>query len=226
MFHQRTRVMLAAAVLGGLALAARPAQADNITYSLQDLLHGQTLQVGSLTFANFSQFSSVSYGGKVMDPAHAFFSPIYGAGEAGFVLTHDGSFQLLQGQTLRTHFEFDVLTTAPDHIAGAFLGMNPPDGGGKGDLIMVQEKLSTLDRPLMISTIGNLNGIQRDFPGPVTLIHVAEDIVLDARDGDIGLGAVCQEFSQAPEPSTLTLLVLGAAGLAGTHWRRRRPGLS
>lgn len=221
MFHPRTQAMLAAAVLG-LALAARPAQADNITYSLQDLLHGQTLQVGSLTFANFSQFSSVSYGGKVVDPAHAFFSPIYGAGDAGFALTHDGPFQLMRGQTLRTHFEFDVLTTSPDRIAGAFLGMNPPAGGGKGDLIMVQEKFSTLGRPLMISTIGDLNNIQVDFPGAVARVHVAEDIVIDAQGGDISLGAVCEEFSQAPEPSTLTLLSLGAAGLIGAHWRRRR----
>ena len=217
MSQPRTQFLRAAAVLGVLALAAVPVRADRVTYSLSDVPPDQAGPAGSLTFADFAPFHSSADGGKMVDPAHVYFSPRSMTRETGFARTHDGAFPLTPGQTRRDHLSFYTPAIAPDHLPGAFLGMAYPAGGGPGDVFLVREKL----RPLRISTLGNGDPVQKDFPDPVGMVQVAQEPAIEARDGQSALGGAIQRLSQAPEPPTLTLLTLGAVGLLGAYWRQR-----
>lgn len=208
-----------------LLAAAPAARAANLSYSLQDLLNGQNVQVGPMTFSNFSRFSSVSYGGRQVDPNQVTVTVTNANGELGLAFTSNGQFQLRQGQTQLTHFEFDVVTNPPDHVGGTTLTFSPGGGGnGAAGAASIIDRVSGLPGGLMVTTLRGTTWTHRDLPFPVTFVHVARDVVLDGRDGDVSVDGFAQTFQEAPEPSTAALLGLGLLGLAGAGWRRARKG--
>lgn len=229
MFHKLPRPLpLAAATLGVLLLAASSARAGNLSYTLQDLLNGQSVQIGPMTFTNFSKFSSVSYGGAQVDPNQVTVTIVNDHGDFGLAFTGNGQFQLKRGTTQLTHFEFDVITTPPDHVSSATLasattgGNN--NGGGLSGAATILDKVSGLPGGLVVSTIKGIDWTHKDLPFPVTFVHVSRDVVLDGKDGGIALDGFSSTFQEAPEPATATLLGLGILGLAGAQWRRFRKG--
>jgi hypothetical protein len=218
----RRRLLRAAAVLGAFALAVHPARADRLTYSLQDVLPGQTVPAGAPVFANLAPLRSVADGGNTVDPSYLDFSPRPATGETGVAGTHDRAFPWIVDQTRRARLSFYTPAVAPDHLAGAFVGVVYPAGGRPGEGIVIQEVL----RPARFSTMGNRDPIRRSFSDPAGRLHAAEEFVADAHDGQSTSGGVTRQFSQATEPPTFVLFALGAAGLLGASWRRRRFELS
>ena len=63
------------------------------------------------------------------------------------------------------------------------------------------------------------SGIDVHAIAPQAAIHVAKDIGLV---GPALVGAFRQEITQIPEPTTLVLVSLSAAGLGAYAWRRRK----
>src|SRR5258708_320753 len=69
MVRERTSVSLASVTFTAFLVLAGTAHAGGVDYSLQDLLGGQSVTIGAMTYTNFSHFSSVSYGGQRVDPS-------------------------------------------------------------------------------------------------------------------------------------------------------------
>jgi hypothetical protein len=212
--------------IGWIGGSAAPARADQMT--LQDLLNGGTLMVGGVMFSDFSNFSSSAIGALAVDPSQVWVVPTIEGGKFGFTLQGNGQFVAGSDQSLSAHFEFKVTSPRGEKfaMAGLQLTASAHDSSGSSGHV-----LGTLDNNLpglSVRTTNPFNNSQSNFPDPLDRIHVQIDIELNGGAGPEALASLDGlEFTigglrPTPEPGTLTLLGIGAVGLVGYGWRRRK----
>jgi len=188
------------------------ARAGFTTYTLQDLLNGQSIQIGDKTFAHFNNFSCMTMGGAHdVDPAQIIVSPTTGGGKFGLIFSGKSEFRVLQDQWQTTHFEFDVIAQPTNPMTGAFLRFNGSYQCGG----------SIIPEGLSLPTENGDNWIYRPTETPMTLIHFSQDIMLDGHQGLSTVDAVEIYFSsEAPEPPTVILLTPGLCGFVCFRWKK------
>jgi hypothetical protein len=208
----------------GWAVGATPsAHAEQMT--LQDLLNGGTITAGNMIFTDFTAFSSTAVGGLAVDPSQVFVIPTIEGGKLGLTFQGNGQFTVGQNGSLNAKFEFKAHSrsgefdkaylqlTASAHEADSFAHIKGQlDNGLPG---------------LSVRTKTPFDTATSDFGSPKDRIIIAIDINL-LGGGDTEAGSSVDSFKftvdpkEPPEPASLTLLGIGAAGLIGYRWRRNR----
>jgi hypothetical protein len=219
MKKQRRIIVVLVASLAWLGGAAPLARAEPMT--LQALLDGGSMVVGDKLFHNFSNFASTAVGALGVDPGQIWVIPSMEGGKFGLTFQSNGQFTVGAGQSQMTHIEFDVMSRGT-LIKSTTLQMNGfAPGSGSTQISSIfgngQQQLS-----VRASTPNNF--AHSAFTG----LHDRGRFSIDIRltGGADGEGITTLDnftFSvEQPEPGTMTLLGLGAAGLLGYRWRRSR----
>jgi hypothetical protein len=235
---RRARLWPVVGLLALLGLGLSPPTVRAQTFTLQQLLNGQTITIGGLTFANFRDFSSIA-SGPMAAPVDPNLVTVTGFIEGANVgIRFQSATQFLAGplSTQDTLFSYDVFTT--DGSNGIFGNTAEIEGFGTSGtgLILVGEAredenknpvpdISTPPRTSkLVSSNPGLAGTidQATFLSPQNFLTISKDIGLSG--GTTG-AAFLSDFEQTfaiPEPSSLALVGLSALGLAGYRWRRRK----
>ncbi len=225
---------------GGLALgllltaATTPARADHQVFTLRELLAGISVQVCDKIFSNFRDYGSSAAGGaSPADPANIRATFLHedclNPGIRWSSSSPPFEWQISSSQSQDTFWRYDV-TAGPGFLIkdnDLLLGVSfVSEGAG----ISISETAHDLDgnrvadkSVVAIFGEGDKLSDHRDFPGEQALTILTDIFLVSGANGSATLLDFTQHFSQqvVPEPGSLTLLVLGTAGLIGYRWRRR-----
>jgi hypothetical protein len=208
-----------------LAGAVSPAAASTICpFTLGDLIaEDRSITVGDKLFDQFGY----SQTGDMPDAFGVNVLPITDSA-GNFGLRFQGGFvDLFGGGPSDALITYRVTVTDPNfRISDVHLAGNPAVIGPEGEesgLIGVAETFLPEDPSTMLvifdSEPGSTQLIDWALTGPVPLLHVQKDIIAfaDVEGNAATLSFVDQTFSQVavPEPSTVSLLILGIAALWG-----------
>ncbi len=235
--HRYASVVFGCCLAVGLLLTAAitPARADHVEFTLEDLIKNQiAVQVCDKIFSNFRDYFSIGIGGaSLANPANirALFlhDDCLNPGIQWSASSTGGSeWQVSSSQSQQTTWRYDV-TAGPGFLIKdndlRFAGFVSSSGGR----IDISETARDLDgnlvaeKSLFFTLDERKSSDHRDFPGQQAL-SISMDISLTGGDnGGAELAGPEQRFSQqvVPEPGSLTLVVLGTAGLIGYRWRRQ-----
>lgn len=198
--------------------------------SMSDLLQGGSISCGDKTFTNFRNFTSVAAGGADAPTA----AQVFVSSDAGTCGTFEPGPGLLfqsavwnvnAGGTIDTAFTFDVFAPGP-LIHDAVLAFVSFDAQGGGEIHISESLFDSLNNSVQNLSVDSLTGPTTDhhiFPGGLTYskLTVNKDISLEGHtDGNATLSTFTQNFSEVPEPATLSMLGLGIL-LVGSYRPRR-----
>jgi hypothetical protein len=176
------------------------------------------------TFSNFSYSTDpVGTPPAAMDITVLPYLPPPPSNEGG--LEFRGAFNASAGLTVDYAISYVVTAPPGSLITDAVLSASMGNNGGTGSVSIV-ELLSFPDgsaQSMEVSLPGS-SDTSLTFPG-VQSILVQKDIFINGGSLGANVSFIDQGFSSSnvvPEPATLTLLGIGAAGLFGYGWRRRK----
>jgi hypothetical protein len=206
-----------------LAIAYAPATQAQIFFgspiSLTTLTNGGSILVGDKLFSNFA----------VSDDSAASNIFVQGIEEFGddFGIQFQGGFVATDNSDMDVHLSYQVnVTNSTDLIAGANLSFNGVVVGGAG-LAQVTETIDTnTDFPygqMVVSTTQSMQQLTTNMVinPPQSQLNVDKDVINFAVHlAFSSISTINQSFEQVPEPSTVTLAVVGFTGLL--LLRRRR----
>jgi hypothetical protein len=214
--------------LGWLVSAAPSAQADPMT--LQDLLNGGQIMVGGALFSDFGNFSTNAVGGLAIDPSQVHVIPHIDGGKIGLKFQGNGQTATGANGFLNAHFEFKVTGRDSTTFTAAALELTA-SAHGPNSGAHVAGVLDNGLPGLSVRTTQPPNTSRTQFPNSLDRLVVGINLQLTG-------GAEAESLAQienfmffvhrnegqvdTPEPATLTMLGLGAAGLIGYRWRRSR----
>ena len=230
-----------------LLCGACPAGADVIVaapnggdaWSIEDVMAADGIRVGRLVFSEFRVVVSESTGGSAAGAEDIMVSGVLTEGEYG--LSFNGSWTASDGGRADTTIGFKVSADEPWLLHDNSLWM-AAYGATDGGLVLVTENVYEADPRLYPSQVHSLAeklvyyggpDDERIYDhaeyeldgGPVALSEVW--VVKDIHVTSAGVGStaavseVYQSFSHLPEPTTISLLILGGVGAL---LRRRRHG--
>jgi hypothetical protein len=221
------RLVLVAAVVAVVG-AGQAAQAGS-SYTLQELLDGQSLVVGDKVFTNFRNF--IGIGGA---PSASNITVTGQIGTGGFVelfFTSAGWF-VSSGQFMDTSFAFDVLVAAPNAIKRVEAALLASSTSGTGQINFDESIYEYDPSTFPTNLIGDI-GLTKPA-GPTaggldlkpfrTKLTIYKDLALiGGPNGFASISVLGQRFIQTvvPEPSSVVLMGLGVTLMAGYAWRRR-----
>ncbi len=200
-----------------IAASASMAAADLIVLGppipLSDLIGGGPLTVGDKVFTKF--FYSATEDMPSADAVNVI--PIQADGNFG--IRFQGGFVDLPGGSTSDALITYTVTVADTNrlISDAHLVGNVDLFGGEG-LGSVTETFLPEFPSKMLTIYDDGTNVDLtdwlDFDPPVAMLNVQKNIVLLARDGSVSatMSFVDQTFSQVPEPTTVTFLLLAAIG--------------
>jgi hypothetical protein len=231
-------LVVAVLLLGAVSPVAASSITCNDSFVLDTLLDGGSVTAGDKLFDLFTYSAT----GDMPDASNVNVTPIVDADgnfgirfQGGFVDVFDGSGPSDPGNPSDALITYRVTVLDPAfliwnvHLSGNPAVLGPP--GQESGLVGVSESFLP-DDPLTDLAIFDIkpgSKLLTDFDflvGPLRTLHVQKDIVAfaDAQGNAATISFVDQTFSQVviPEPSTISLLVLGLAAA----WRlRRKSGL-
>lgn len=210
------------ALLVTLAICCHSGHALGATANLDDLLLGDSLDLGSVTITNFTEIpTGINAGGAAtpLDPALVavtgtlngdqvdvnFVPFIAAAAEGGFV---------------DYAFTFDVTSTWG--IIGASLIQTA--GGPGSAFVQVTETINYPGGPSTLITNDSSTAMSTVLNGTPTSVQVVKEIRVESTQGTSAqISALRQSYVIAvPEPSTLALAAFGLIAVVGNVRRRRR----
>lgn len=205
-----------------------------VSYSMEELLAGQTIVFGRKEFYNFRLFNSVDSGGADAPDASEVFVFTDPASEWSLdpgegLIIQSGKWNVDPGGTIDTTFTYNV-RMLPEWLQAGYrikdvsmllMSYDAHDGGE----IHITESVTTVDNtPLANLLVEWPNGpiLERVDFAPVSEVIVRKDISLEGHaTGRAALSTLGQYFSQVvPEPSSVVLMGVGGLGL-GLFTRRR-----
>jgi hypothetical protein len=232
MKHLRFTGLALAALVLGLALGGRPAQADSIT--LQDLLDGDEFVVGDKLFTNFAYGPTLISGDPVIPDASQIIVQGSVSGD-DVTISFLGFWESVYPEISISELSYDVYVTDPSYLVAAVsvdaIGGASVTGGGR---VRIDGTISALDNTFLgdltvATSINQLSDTQSI--SPQSAIRVSNGITVFAgrtpTNSTAGLNFFSQTFTQTliPEPSSVVLMGLGVgfAGVVAVR-RRRRDG--
>ena len=216
-----------------LLATTRPAAAAPVT--LQQLINGETLQLGGFTFEDFS-FSSMGTNGAVAADPSAVTVSVGGDPSQGslyLVVSGNSQFFAPAGSSQDSVLDYNVVAQGFE-IDGANLEINAlPTSAPRIKVVTVSEGISPIGTLKASASLGQgFDFSLQTFPNDVTLTStsISESIKVDNLDsfGGIYLDDADNVFNAAavPEPSGLMLLGIGAISVLGFAGRARAPARS
>jgi hypothetical protein len=225
--------ILAVAVLGLGLILCQPAQAT----TMADLLGGGTITVGTLTFGDFENWSSVAAGAGAVAvaPSDIIVSPlITDNGEVGLIF--QGAMMAFSGQTKDVHFSY-IVSAAPGYFihdntlqmtanvfpaafvtviedAQQLLGDDPLSLGAV--LAHKSNEIIAPPNPAVPAVLTDHEIYSINVPSA----YITKDILMTAGTGVVILSDFTQTFSVVPEPVTMFSGFMAISGL-GVYIRRR-----
>jgi hypothetical protein len=213
-----------ALVAGLLAVLAPPAVAGTVT--LESLLEGGSIQVGTKTFTNFGDFAVASHGGCGVDPNKVYVTGVSIGSQVGLTF-YSAQFSVTSPQALGIHFVYDVVSGPGSTLhstALAFQAAGHNTGNAK-----ITASMNDGSGLLTVSTASGTYKTTAALAQPSATVHTSLDISLFGGVRPTGVATI-DHFTllyDNPEPGSLTLLGIGVVGLLGYRWRRgKRSGLA
>lgn len=223
----RLPLVRASAAVGFVFAFALSSEAAPLT--LQDLLNGQSVNVGRVEFLNFRNFSSSATGGALpINPAAVIVTPVVGPLALGLAF-EGAAFGADPGQSKRWSFDFDGIVVADGlPIDGAFASIDEAVFGGPGGVIfsrVIVEPLGLPSQELFVQR--TYDDRTRESMG-AKLGKVLVGSFHTTGGTDVPTEAVSLNFAkiqitytaEAPEPATLVLVGVGVVGLLAKMHRR------
>jgi hypothetical protein len=195
--------------------------------TMADLLAGGSITCGDKTFSNFRNFFSNGAGGAIAPTSAEVFvnadstncgTDIFGQPGPGLVF-QSANWNVNPGQSMDTAFTFDVTVTRPllasiGDVSMSLLSFANLNGA---DIHITESMFSG------VTNVGNLvvdaglgrvsDSIKFAPPGFVTLT-INKDISLEGHaQGSASLSTFSQNFSEIPEPGSLTYFGIGILGI-------------
>ncbi len=194
--------------------------------TMTQLLNGDTINAGALTFTNFDDISaddmpntdSITITGiddGTLDPG------------PGFTFNASSDFSLEAGSDFSYRFDFDITAAGGSSIIKdasleltGFSGVN-----GSTDTVKIRALIPSSDplpAELMVTDIDNMLFDTFDFAASVSNINVDHRIDLEASGNGVSLSSYDFILSVVTIPAALPLMLAGLAMLGGVASRRAR----
>jgi hypothetical protein len=208
-----------ALVVGLLAFLAQPVVAGTVT--LEHLLEGGSIQVGSKTFTNFGDFSVANYGGCGIDPNKIYVKGVTKGSQVGLTF-YSTQFRVESLQSLGIRFDYDVVSGPGGVLHNA--GLDFQAAGHNTGSAKITASLNDGSGLLAVSTASRTYKSATSLSAASAVVHTSLDISLFGGVRPTGIATI-DHFTllyDNPEPASLTLLGMGVVGLLGYRWRRCR----
>ena len=220
---RRVRLIGLMGVIGAVGVVQ--AQAGSIA----SFIGGSPLVCGDKSFT-FTAFNSVDSGGAIAPTSSQVFVTGIDCGTSDpGILVQSADWNVNQAQTIDTTFTYNIISSGPSIVDaslattsdGATDSSSNPSLGGDIHITESLFNTSSVD-------VGNLlNDYQQNLTSetvnfaPVSELTVNKDVSLEGNtDGTATLSTFTQNFSETPEPGTVSMLGLGFIGIALTRLRK------